>query len=134
MRNWIRLVESADWRAQVRQLQADAKAEHVNLDIDTEADDKMLLIDFDRVWPSAKGAGGKFLQRLCDIADQNDLEISLAVAGGARGLVSYYERFGFEMDMELHQHEAGETGTHPEADEDSFGYEVSMYRIPRWNA
>ena len=63
------------------------------------------------------------MQRLCGFADDHRLEIVLNVAGGSRGLVSYYERFGFEPDYDNDEHD--------EANEDSFGYEVFMFRDPQ---
>lgn len=135
MREWIRLVENADWRAQLRQIVLDAKEKHVELEVEAGMD-SILLIHIERMGSrgGVKGAGGEVLSQLCKLADENGLEISLHVAGGMRRLVEFYESFGFEMDMEWHQHETDGTGTHPQSDEDSFGYEVPMYRIPRWDA
>lgn len=135
MREWIRLVEDADWRAELRQIVADAKTIGVELEVESGMD-SILLIHIERMGSlgGQKGAGAIVLKKLCDLADQNSLEIYLHVAGGMRRLVEYYESFGFEMDEELHQHETDGTGTHPQSDEDSFGYEVSMYRIPRFDA
>lgn len=124
MRKWITLIENdGNWRNDCRQLSAEAKAAGVTLDLDF-GEDSILLIEISR-YGSPKGAAAPFMERLCAIADANDLSIMLHVAGGYRALVSYYERFGFEID------EGGNEDEHAQADEDSFGFEVAMYREPR---
>jgi hypothetical protein len=134
MRQWIALIESADWRGDLRQIVSDAAAMHVELEVETGVD-SILLIHIERLGSKGgeKGAGAKVLWKLCELADQNDLMIFLHVAGGMRALVDYYGRFGFEMDEDQQTREAPDDPSeeHPDADEDSYGYEVHMYRAPR---
>lgn len=137
MRNFINIVEDLDnWRNDLRQIATDAKAEHVELEVESGVD-SILLVHIERMGSlgGVKGAGAKVIWKLCDLADQNDLMIYLHVAGGMRRLVDYYGQFGFEMD-EMQYDDGGqpEGEPHPNADEDSYGYEVHMYRAPRFNA
>lgn len=121
--------DARDLRKQVSDIVDWAKQNGVGLKIDVE-NDALYLVEISRLINSLKGAGAKVMKRLCDFADEHELEIVLHAAHGMRRLVSYYESFGFEIDD--FQYEGPDEGEeHPEADEDSFGYDVSMYRLPR---
>lgn len=47
---------------------------------------------------AAKGSGAEVINRLCAIADQFGMPISLYAFGADPGLMAYYERFGFVED------------------------------------
>lgn len=119
---WKKIVEDAqDFQSDIKEMIAWAKTQGVDLDIDVE-NQKLYLVEISRRVNSPRGAGAKVMERLCGFADDHGLEIVLHVAGGSKGLVAYYERFGFEAEYE---------DEHDQADEDSFGYEVFMFREPR---
>lgn len=83
------------------------------------------IIDIERT-TGKPGAGATVLQKLCDFADEHQLEMFLMVAGGNNNLINLYRGFGFDFD----EQEEGDDETFAD-DENSIGYEPVMYRLPK---
>lgn len=112
-----------EWRRELPEIKARANAKHVELDIEGGID-SINLVYIGRMNGAKRGDAAEIIRALCRLADQHNLMIHLAVAGGMKGLVRYYERFGFEMDYNYAE------DPHEDEDEDSFGEELTMTREP----
>lgn len=73
-----------------------ANSNDVSVNIVEHNDDTLLL---DTIDSNVKGAGSKFMKFLCDICDENNLNITLIPAGSSKRsrkwLIEWYKSFGF---------------------------------------
>ena len=72
-----------------------ADADGVHMDVSVEEDGSLWLGDLERVGGSP-GSGRRALDRLCELADENDAAVALAVHEEAAPVIRMYEEAGFE--------------------------------------
>lgn len=74
-----------------------AEEEGVDLTVDVDADGSIWIGRIDRTHGSP-GSGRRTIERLLELADDEDVDVGLACEEDALDLVSYYESLGFEVD------------------------------------